>query len=1051
MIITQGNYILEDDEKKNQLFYSHQFLCAIKFFVYNEKTILLFSLVFQKERIPMKNHFFRMLAYLIVLTFLFQPIQTLANSSQVEISDNSSMVAAQTPIPGEPYGEQFEKEFEMELEAERQRILEEHFKEEGIPVELLSHEYGSDPKEKPEYIPPSDEVIAQTKAQVDSFSCDSVTDVPPIECEALVALYQSTNGAGWAHNDNWLITNTVENWYGITISSGHIDEIAFWYNNLNGSIPAELGNLSNLAYLNLGSNQLSGSIPAELGNLSNLEYLDLDGNQLSGSIPAELGNLSNLDHLDLNDNQLSGSIPAELGNLSNLITLWLDGNQLSGGIPPELGNLGMLHYLWLNGNQLSGGIPPELSNLSNLMSLHLDNNQLSGRIPQGMGNLNNLQVLGMSDNKLSGSIPPVLGNLSNLYRLRLDNNQLNGSIPPELGNLSHLENIYLGGNQLSGSIPPELANLSNLEVIYLGSNQLSGNIPPELGNLSFLNYLYLESNQLSGNIPPELGNLSNLGYLYLDSNQLSGRIPAVLGNLSNLYRLRLDNNQLSGNIPPELGNLNNLWYLYLDSNQLSGSIPLELGNLSNLRDLDLSDNQLSGNIPPELGNLTNLIVLDLSENQLSGNIPLSFINLDYLSVFYFYDTLLCEPDTPEFLAWKETVYDWVGSGIICGPYKQKYLVVPLNWQGTQQEFESAASLQLNEFISQVPLNSCPEKILIRYLDVNTYNYNGFTCSKSDLNDIRNFVKNEVKINPSEWDVVIGFTETSPCPPTAGKSNTTDTIWVSDSSDIIVAHELGHIYDLSDQYCSNQAGSNDPRCNDGDNQGDGWLTGDINFLDATLPYDCPPDGSEDQGGAKCCNYSLLSLCLFKNYGVCCRGNKNSAGGRSTMSYANAPGPRGFDNRELEYLSSKPELNCSDNQFANHQTALLIPGEIIGFVLNVSLNISSDDLVEEETITVSRGRPTATSVLEGLSGDYTLQIFDSSHNELLSQSFSLYFDYMGPVFEDVDYSGITYSSQDVSFRFPFSNAMETLNLYHNDELIYTKDLPKLSLIYLPLIDR
>ncbi len=171
----------------------------------------------------------------------------------------------------------------------------------------------------------------------------------------------------------------------------------------------------------------------------------------------------------------------------------------------------------------------------------------------------------------------------------------------------------------------------------------------------------------------------------------------------------------------------------------------------------------------------------------------------------------------------------------------------------------------------------------------------------------------------------------------------------------------------------------------------------------------------------------------------------------MSYANAPGPRGFDNRELEYLSSKPELNCSDNQFANHQTALLIPGEIIGFVLNVSLNISSDDLVEEETITVSRGRPTATSVLEGLSGDYTLQIFDSSHNELLSQSFSLYFDYMGPVFEDVDYSGITYSSQDVSFRFPFSNAMETLNLYHNDELIYTKDLPKLSLIYLPLIDR
>ncbi|GAA5342527.1 MAG: hypothetical protein canaca05_00200 [Anaerolineaceae bacterium] len=867
----------------------------------------------------------------------------------------------------------------MEIEAERQRILEEHFKEEGMPEELLSHEYGFTPQEKPEYIPPSEEVITQTKAQVDSFSCASVTDVPVIECEALVALYQSTNGAGWTHKDNWLITNAVDNWYGITVSSGHIDGIVLRSNNLKGSIPPELGNLSNLRRLCLNDNQLSGSLPPELGSLSKLQYLDLHWNQLSGSIPPQLGSLSNLQGLSLNQNQLSGSIPAALGNLSNLQDLELHWNQLSGSIPPELGNLTNLQDLDLHWNQLSGSIPPEL------------------------GNLSNLQILYLTDNQLSGSIPPELGNLSNLQYLRLSWNPLSDSIPPELGNLSNLLQLELCNNQLSGSIPRELVNLSNLQALCLSGNELSGNIPAELSNLS------------------------NLQDLFLDDNQLRGNIPAELGNLSNLQDLFLDDNQLSGSIPPELGNLSNLWQLDLSNNQLSGSIPAELGNLSNLRSLVLYNNQLS------------------------GSIPLSFINIVYLYEFYFYDTLLCEPDTPEFLAWKETVYDWVGSGIICGPYKQKYLVVPLNWQGTQQEFESAASLQLNEFISQVPLNSCPEKILIRYLDVNTYNYNGFTCSKSDLNDIRNFVKNEVKINPSEWDVVIGFTETSPCPPTAGKSNTTDTIWVSDSSDIIVAHELGHIYDLSDQYCSNQAGSNDPRCNDGDNQGDGWLTGDINFLDATLPYDCPPDGSEDQGGAKCCNYSLLSLCLFKNYGVCCRGNKNSAGGRSTMSYANAPGPRGFDNRELEYLSSKPELNCSDNQFANHQTALLIPGEIIGFVLNVSLNISNDDLVEEENLTVSRGRPTATSILDGLSGDYTLQILDASQNELLTQSFSLYFDYNGPVFEDVDYSGITYSSQDVSFRFPFSNAMETLNLYHNDELIYTKDLPKLSLIYLPLIDR
>jgi hypothetical protein len=42
--------------------------------------------------------------------------------------------------------------------------------------------------------------------------------------------------------------------------------------------------------------------------------LDLSYNQLTGSIPPEIGNLTNLTHLYLNDNQLSGIIPDEICN-----------------------------------------------------------------------------------------------------------------------------------------------------------------------------------------------------------------------------------------------------------------------------------------------------------------------------------------------------------------------------------------------------------------------------------------------------------------------------------------------------------------------------------------------------------------------------------------------------------------------------------------------------------------------------------------------------------------------------------------------------------------
>ena len=47
---------------------------------------------------------------------------------------------------------------------------------------------------------------------------------------------------------------------------------------MSGTIPAELGNLSNLTSLNLSNNQLSGEIPPELGHI---RYIYLDGNQLS--------------------------------------------------------------------------------------------------------------------------------------------------------------------------------------------------------------------------------------------------------------------------------------------------------------------------------------------------------------------------------------------------------------------------------------------------------------------------------------------------------------------------------------------------------------------------------------------------------------------------------------------------------------------------------------------------------------------------------------------------------------------------------------------------
>ena len=43
-------------------------------------------------------------------------------------------------------------------------------------------------------------ITAQTRLAPEPFDCSSVTEIPSVECQALVAMYVSTNGAGWTDN-----------------------------------------------------------------------------------------------------------------------------------------------------------------------------------------------------------------------------------------------------------------------------------------------------------------------------------------------------------------------------------------------------------------------------------------------------------------------------------------------------------------------------------------------------------------------------------------------------------------------------------------------------------------------------------------------------------------------------------------------------------------------------------------------------------------------------------------------------------------------------------
>ena len=123
---------------------------------------------------------------------------------------------------------------------------------------------------------------------------------------ALIKLYEALGGDNWTNNANWNVTNgTVEEnkendpcnpqrrWFGV----GCIDPCEKYLDDIVGSGP-ETDHLTairgsgtgcfagRVTSLNLRRNNLEGdlSIP-ELGDLTNLTYLDLSWNQIHGSIP----------------------------------------------------------------------------------------------------------------------------------------------------------------------------------------------------------------------------------------------------------------------------------------------------------------------------------------------------------------------------------------------------------------------------------------------------------------------------------------------------------------------------------------------------------------------------------------------------------------------------------------------------------------------------------------------------------------------------------------------------------------------------------------------
>jgi len=255
---------------------------------------------------------------------------------------------------------------------------------------------------------------------------------------ALVAVYNASDGANWAKN-KWDLSKPMTEWPAVTLTDGRVTALKL---STSGVITKEW------------------TLPAEIGNLTELTDLRINSNKLTGEIPDEVYDLAKLEFLYFQNDNITGALSPKLGQLTELTQLYVDRNaNMTGGIPHEIGNLKKLERINISQSGIGGEIPVELGQCESLLQFMAFNTKLSGELPD-IWDMPVLQTVMMHTNPgLTGNLPASLGKLKPLAA---------GTAP----------SIQLYGCSFTGNIPESFANLPEKTTqVYVQNNKMSGVIP----------------------------------------------------------------------------------------------------------------------------------------------------------------------------------------------------------------------------------------------------------------------------------------------------------------------------------------------------------------------------------------------------------------------------------------------------------------------------------------------------------------------------------------------------------------------------------------------
>lgn len=442
---------------------------------------------------------------------------------------------------------------------------------------------------------------------------------------------------------------------------------------LSGPLPP-LDGFPRLRELYLQHNAFTGTMPDHflqgIYDKSAKITVDLSFNNIDGTIPAELSSFDDLNLL-LVGNEISG-IPSDIctkygwmnGEVANSCdsilcppgTFNVDGRQVDASSPCET-----CTYPGSARKYGSTSCGPGSSDALDDRSILFDLYDATGGdswttstgwksdktpycdwygvvcTPTSTGDLRVSEV-NLANNNLNGIVPSKVYFLQGLKKLDVSQNPVSITFH-DIDRASELEELYIDETLVKdmngiGAAP-------NLKILHAYKNSFGGQqIPDEIFKITTLTDLNLADSLLVGALSGKVGQLNRLERITLDGNSLNGELPSELGQLGALKEIEMSNNEWIGTIPSSWESMASLETLLLDNHDektagVTGPL-LSFANMPNMKELSLSNNQMTGSIPSNFlsrsARNNEVVNVRLGHNHIMGTLPSSLSSFSRLNI-----------------------------------------------------------------------------------------------------------------------------------------------------------------------------------------------------------------------------------------------------------------------------------------------------------------------------------------------------------------------------------------------------------------------------------